>query len=1808
MSLIIKTTRSLSKCDGVHTQNVQKTLSLASGLRFINTGNNGGGQAPKASAEKPNASAKGKTIKIKKPAPAAAAAAATPALEDVASRIVGEGPSYLRQSIEDVAVGQDRITQSIEDPQLRERTMIIEKRAARLEAQKRSEIERILNCSKPPAQKIRELIAIKAPSATIINAMHNLLGRVTSFNAKHKPNIDNLDPIRYSRDWLEEDFNPSGYDIENSSDPDTLPQQRSFTREELNRVLQDVEASKHCETDLEDQLILPFIMMDQVNREIIKHDLQRGLDAVVSEVPAPESAQDEDDSSMAVPLSDITPEVSVQDYGYEDSGMPIMLAIDQDAREPDREARRSPTDPPAIPFVSSPNAQLAAHTFAGNPADAHMRAPLTASATAAVPEAVTVEDGAAATGAVGATAGGSSASTTGSGVGNIQRKLVGLSPEDQQLLVQQHNASALQARGDVAPGANKSYEVDSIIDRELAAKVGPSSPAMTQNVAFAAQRRAPRDPRVLGQIPATPEQEVAVATDIIMSEADWFNIAKDNVEEIQDIMRKLSSEEAEALLKSASSLSSDEFKSRVAELAANMKRLQDVAFDGDKNEVFGEPKEDAAKVASKYAKEKAEKVQQPLFEKYPTLGEFDDDDDRHDAASDYEGPDLVNTPGMTLHNARHMIETMVQQDVWARYYDSRPGDKYYKPVVLNATVDTLASDDDPGVVNKMPHHYPEAYLPSLAVRVVQRAQAVIAQKIVSPRKMRRIREGLLRYTNIPPALINAITMNKQSLFDDDTPLSPKLRKELDEAAMRWLSKHRERKPLATEEEIRGVSPEKQALLAAKRNAGEDTFSDDALDLGQRAPLEGEKVRNYLKAVADKYGLPIPQATLDSQAFTAVYDKPHNAAEDNHVDASGTDFDTDMDEMIGEIAAELATRAESSSGSKRRVFDEENAEEEGEDDAEIDQADLQELEEEAEAGDTEGEERMAALQISKTQTETLLNMIKEGMARAQGQGKGETTGFNSLDDVLRAEGPEADLMRQVVAQLRQDQANSLRRLYALNPDYARALVAKASLESMTPGQYAVSRASQLFGQDEHKSEDEDPAETALKAFKKSAENNLFGDFEQDPTLPEAVKQKLREMQKEDNQQEVDEEEEARLKAQATGFDFTAALAEYEHALYQLSLQKDASGASTDAAEKKSTIKSVADPVASPLRRGEMAPVFVDSFFDMGSSDAVKYAAGGEVSTEAAGSAKGTKVSQFVPIDHPQSSSAHVLGILNFDGLTQEQQMNLNMQRISELEKREREVRAAISEQLNPVEDEDDANDQLEAVSDEESLKMIVGEEEEDEELDASQDETEIFAPYRAQELYQITPMRVPNAARDLQKDPSIRDINVVADIHARQLKQKFFDGTLPGDEYNFLLANNRETEFQMGLDLGEDGSGAADLRKYRRELLLQGRRAREEYEERLNEYEDSPSVRTEPQINSKYELDDEDEHLMTRRITPYDLSEPGYSHMPPIIGIEQQTNLYHLHKLDPVTFHPRWIARRLNIEPAYVIGMLKGMDLLHKSQLWAHQLIPRIPSETPGDVSLDAGENAQADQVDITPAELHLEESDVEFVYGGELPFMIGKVSWDDSIYRDPAWEAEPWADLVWYQDSNARAIRAEEARRHRRWASKQQREDAIERASFARFGPVHWASGRNTVHRPPKMPREIISTTIFPPSRHNWILTDLSEAKSKSTFAICVRDKDGYLRHPTFREFKNVRYRERDRRLPFYLREYEVIAKVPEISSVYISQLATLRENIEIVKPVIPPERNTDNPFSLDGEEDGVNEEEIEVQGAGAGEQAEARR
>lgn len=419
--------------------------------------------------------------------------------------------------------------------------------------------------------------------------------------------------------------------------------------------------------------------------------------------------------------------------------------------------------------------------------------------------------------------------------------------------------------------------------------------------------------------------------------------------------------------------------------------------------------------------------------------------------------------------------------------------------------------------------------------------------------------------------------------------------------------------------------------------------------------------------------------------------------------------------------------------------------------------------------------------------------------------------------------------------------------------------------------------------------------------------------------------------------------------------------------------------------------------------------------------------------------------------------------------------------------------------------------------------------------------------------------------------SIRQYKALQSIYELRMAKNFFEGKLGPGDYAFMKNNYRLMDKAFDLDTFTDQE--SDLARLQKEMVVGV--VREWVEDHdINHYrKEFDAHNLEPDYDPFHQHDDLLNAFAARRFSPYSTLPLGESNIPPLIGMEMQKHVYNLHLLDPVTFHPRWIARRLNLTYPAAVSMLKIMDMTHKGWVERNAFEHPDRSDYEEENGMEAllneasPANKQFDSDIFTPhpVEQTLDVQHPEHLFSRFAPTLIGRISWtknSEKTYGDLGWRHHQGPAVEMFGDQGMFDMYHYEQQMNRRWAAKEKILDAMEKAAFARWGPITWGNYKpGELHRPPKLPREIISTTLHPPTRHNWVLTTLDEAKS-NVYAISVRDKDGYLRHPTYREFRNVRLREKDRRLPFYWRKYHVLGKLPEISNLFVDQVHALKKQM----------------------------------------------
>jgi len=420
------------------------------------------------------------------------------------------------------------------------------------------------------------------------------------------------------------------------------------------------------------------------------------------------------------------------------------------------------------------------------------------------------------------------------------------------------------------------------------------------------------------------------------------------------------------------------------------------------------------------------------------------------------------------------------------------------------------------------------------------------------------------------------------------------------------------------------------------------------------------------------------------------------------------------------------------------------------------------------------------------------------------------------------------------------------------------------------------------------------------------------------------------------------------------------------------------------------------------------------------------------------------------------------------------------------------------------------------------------------------------------------------------DPlSPRQVKIMRQLYEARKLEAFWSGTMSPFDSAEVYNNLRMADKMIDADTHMDHD--RELARLHREIVVGVVREILDDQDVFQHSLEFDSYNLEPDLHTTRAHFDHINVFAARRFSPYTTLPLSESNIPPLIGIEQQRNIYNLHLLDPVTFHPRWLARRLNISYSQCIAMLKIYDFRHKVNMSKsfhdddsnyHEAVDGID---------DLPINPDFDNTDLVlpnPPEIQFGQMDEEYLYSRFAPNLIGRVSWTKSRERedtrtDAGFRESFGSQDMFGGDHVAKTIDLLEDRLNRRYMEEEQMLDALEQASFARFGPITFGTTKHgQLHRPPKMPREIISSSLHPPSRNNWALTTLDEAKN-ATYGIMIRDRDGYLRHPTYREFRAVRFREKDRRTPFFYRRHHVLGKLPEISSLFIDQVTQIKKDFE---------------------------------------------
>ncbi len=1576
-----------------------------------------------------------------------------------------------------------------------------------------------------------------------------------------RPNVDQLDIAGASKEWLEESFNPSGYDMEDSSDPDTLPQLRNFTRDELHRVLQDVEESATAQTDAEDQLLQPMLYVGMVYEQLLRARVMAGVAAVIER--RPELA-----SMDALPF-DITDKTTLENI-IELEEEELLDFLEHKAKQ--RESKYvNPKTPAVTPFVSPvPGAAAPLDDVASkNPLATNMD-----------------------------------------------------QLESSKRALQQHNAGALASHQ--AAVANQYEAVDHAAMgylRQLALAQTPEDAPKTIEQLKLHLREARRDTRSLTSDKHAMNTDAEVEEtlfDFALMRSDNHEIAA-NADHLRQAIRKFSASQIEALYKEALTLSKEDFQARIEEIAAASAVIDEVVYNTEQDLKYGPaPK---AKVESVHARRSAEggeegaAVDKRKEKEYGAENEFGDDDGRYELASDFEGGE-VNAPGLTVSKAIDMLEDIAARDVWAAYHDYKLPEEYYRPVVLGGDVKSVASTVH---VERFNYRGPGQHEPlqnRIASSVEARIKSIVASKIISPAKLRRLRKGLLMYSGITEDQLRVMeTATTPTYYEKTMALHPQIKESVDKLFRERMAKYKDtnkdpRLSLFTEDDLNGYNV---AVAEAKANGlpvpppparkpeGADTASEDEIGgLSRHLSHKSDRARNMLKTLVYKYGLPLDEATIMSDKIIARMDArqdPSIAVRDQS-DDSGTPFESDYDDLVEDAILELRNVMRQGHLLTHPVsLEDQQTLEAPRNPIILEQATQEALE----APDFEAEVAEYRNKLKGTQADALRRIYQLDPVRARelvasAMSFPMTPGANAaqvaenhakdaryVEDKEDEEGNgvrSEDDAAEGAARTSSDEDIGTDSSSGSDTDAGGMSLPKGSIDFVSELQTlqakilaedgkALARARKLASG--HVSNDDDlefefQSATSTGAATGSGVGTGVGVVSGTGTGVGAGVGGKGNVGSSSSYVSDGETSGSTSEAYADGPSSNAA-----------------ASASASASGDRSAIRTA------PLNRGEFAPAFIDDYIDSDVEHAriAKWKAKLKVAKDrlAADEADATAVLDmsnakeaiaraeaklarqfhavdlYVKINRNRFSARRDMLEYRRSLVTNQKEHAMLTNALRDLAEGDADKRKIVEPPGGPNEPEE-----------EQGVGSSSGGEEGGEEDGVDGDdanagpagEDKRAIPASVEDLLNPTQVRPDPFYVRAQQNFEGNEEKLYLQRMEDNVRAKFMAGTLDDDNYVAMMAINRGREYSLGLESSDREE--MDARNFRRDIMLNLSGLREDRKEEEELYNDDDSMKREPGIDADFQLDSVTEHKIARRVQPYDLPEIEDSDIPPAIGIEQQTNIYNLHKLDPVTFHPRWLARRLNIPPAAVLAILKGQDALH-TQLTiglkdkAKDADFGSDTEQEEEANLFGSENEMSEEIEVIsdvqvphpPETLLSPDLDDEFYFAIEAPHLIGRVSWDNSVYRDPAWASPAWADGRFVSDIGMQSFMKEQESRNRRWASFEQRQDALEKASFARFGPVHWSSGRASVHRPPKLPREIISTTIFPPTRFNWILTGIGERK-KNVYSIQVRDRDGYLRHPTHREFKTVRARERDLRLPFFWRRHHVIAKVPEISNTFIDQ------------------------------------------------------
>jgi hypothetical protein len=255
-----------------------------------------------------------------------------------------------------------------------------------------------------------------------------------------------------------------------------------------------------------------------------------------------------------------------------------------------------------------------------------------------------------------------------------------------------------------------------------------------------------------------------------------------------------------------------------------------------------------------------------------------------------------------------------------------------------------------------------------------------------------------------------------------------------------------------------------------------------------------------------------------------------------------------------------------------------------------------------------------------------------------------------------------------------------------------------------------------------------------------------------------------------------------------------------------------------------------------------------------------------------------------------------------------------------------------------------------------------------------------------------------------------------------------------------------------------------------------------------------------QFDAEYQHSSKDERAFLRTLDPFNRHDrPRVQVRPEVLAIHGATRkaMWKMHSKDPVKYHSRKLAAMFGLSLNRTLAILRLKALEHDIEKAYERLGPGFDTER--EFSKNLGQE------------------------WAELAYGVGLAQWEPEA---PVGHGIIEPGLHFVDDLGLMGLRALEKAKRNRFLSVQERMAKQEQLLNAIHGPI------GTRPEKPFVPQPVDpEATPQSPNRVNWQMTDISSAKrGRNEFSICVRDKDGTLRHPTEPEFVLVRRREKSSR------------------------------------------------------------------------------